>query len=134
MPLPQLLASKDFLSIPSFAKNTSGQAFWLKFMSSLFFHGFIRSSNIVWEPALSGRWSGCRGQAQSPAPAGSHSPTACDPLFGMLVSRRHGGGEELAQGCSTTGCLEDLLQEAGARSGFSAKVPSEDRLAGEKAS
>lgn len=130
MPLPRLLASKDFLSIPSFAKNTSGQAFWLKFMSSLFFHGFIHSSSIVWEPALSGR----RGQAQSPAPAGSHSPTACDPLFSMLVSRRRGGGEELAQGCSTRGCLEDLLQEAGARAGFSAKVPSEDRLAGEKAS
>ena len=37
----QLPASEEFLSSPSVAKNISGQAFWLKFVSSLFFHGFI---------------------------------------------------------------------------------------------
>lgn len=109
----QLPASENFLSVPSLLKIISGQAFWLKFMSSLLVHGFIHSS-ILGEHALSGCWSGHMGDSHRAPLAGSHSAMARGPLLGALVNPHQGEAGELAQGRSAPGRLEDLAQEAGA--------------------
>ena len=73
----QLPASEEFLSSPSVAKNISGQAFWLKFVSSLFFHGFIHQ---VFAGSLL-----CLGtslgveEGTEPSLVRSHSLMACHP-------------------------------------------------------
>lgn len=125
---------KDFLTIPSFAENISGQAFWLKFVSCFFTVSFICQVFLGSPTVGAGLGAGDRRRAL-PWPvtfsSGMRSISRCALCWCTSAVE---GAKSWLRAAAQRGAWRTCRKKQGLGAGFSAKVPCEDGLAGAKAS